>query len=304
MIQNLADGILVGSILSLGAIGLTMVMHMLRFANFSHAELLSIGAYSALVFDAVFAALFPVLETKIGPLSMTLALALALILSIGITAMSALLIDRLVFQRVREKGSELSMVFASFGVAMIIRNAMGLIFGLGTQLYSNDIVFAVVVSREPLLLIKPDQVFALLAALAIMVVLHLILSRTTLGFALRAVAENPVLAQVNGIRLSHMIMLIWLVGGGLAAIAGVFYGLTNQISPMIGRDLVLPIFAATIVGGIGSIYGAVLGGFIVGIAANLALAILPSGYSPSVPFLIILLVLLIRPNGLFGEARA
>ena len=304
MIQHLVDGILVGSILSLGAIGLTMVMHMLRFANFSHAELLSIGAYSALVFDAVFAAILPVLATTIGPLSMTWSLGLAMILSLAVTALSALLVDRLVFRRVREKGSELSMVFASFGVAMIIRNVVGLTFGLGTQLYSKDIVFAVVLSRDPMVLVKPDQVFALTAAIVIMFALHLVLSRTTLGYALRAVAENPVLAQVNGIRLSHMIALVWLIGGALAAIAGVFYGLSNQISPLIGRDLVLPIFAATIVGGIGSIYGAVFGGFIVGIAANMALTVLPSGYSPSVPFLIILAVLLIRPNGLFGEARA
>ncbi|MCV2868933.1 branched-chain amino acid ABC transporter permease [Defluviimonas sp. WL0002] len=304
MIQNLADGILVGSVLSLGAIGLTLVMHMLRFANFSHAELLSIGAYAALVFDAVFAAILPPLAAKIGPLSMTWALALALLAAIAITGASALLIDRLVFRRVRSKGSELSMVFASFGVAMIVRNVTGLLFGLGTQLYSRDIVFAVVVSRDPLLLIKPDQVFVLAAALLVMVALHLVLTRTTLGFALRAVAENPTLAQVNGVNLGRMIALVWVLGGGLAAIAGVFYGLTNQISPMIGRDLVLPVFAATIVGGIGSVYGAVLGGFIVGVAANVALAVLPSGYSPSVPFLIILAVLLVRPNGLFGEARA
>lgn len=303
MIQHIADGVLVGSILSLGAIGLTMVMHMLRFANFSHAELLSIGAYSALVFDAIFSAILPPLAASIGPLSMTWALSLAMIFALLVTALSALLIDRLVFRRVREKGSELSMVFASFGVAMIIRNAMGLIFGLGTHLYSKDIVFAVVLSRDPMILIKPDQVFALAAALAIMIALHLVLSRTTLGYALRAVAENPALAQVNGIRLSHMIALVWLVGGSLAAVAGVFYGLTNQINPMIGRDLVLPIFAAAIVGGIGSIYGAVLGGFIVGVAANMALTFLPSGYSPSVPFLIILAVLLIRPNGLFGEEQ-
>ncbi len=304
MIQNLADGILVGSVLSLGAIGLTMVMHMLRFANFSHAELLSIGAYSALVFDAIYSAIFPFMAAKIGPLSMTWALALSMVFAIAITACSALIIDRLVFRRVREKGSELSMVFASFGVALIIRNVIGLFFGLGTHLYSKDIVFAVVVSRDPMLLIKPDQVFTLVAALAIMIALHFILSRTTLGYAIRAVAENPELAQVNGIRLSHMIALVWLVGGALAALAGVFYGLTNQISPIIGRDLVLPIFAATIVGGIGSIYGAVAGGFIVGIAANVSLIVLPSGYIPSVPFIIILVVLLIRPNGLFGEARA
>jgi len=304
VIQSLLDGVLVGAILSLGAIGLTMAMHILRFANFSHAELLSIGAYAALVFDGIFAALFPPLSESIGPLSLTWALAAAIIVSMAITAVSAILIDRIVFRRVRALGGELSMVFASFGVALVIRNFISLIFGLKTQLYSEDIVFAVILSQDPLLIVKPDQVFALIAALVIMLALHLFLSRTTLGYALRAVAENPTLAEVNGINLKNMIAVVWIIGGGLAAFAGVSYGLTNQISPVIGRDLVLPIFAATIVGGIGSVYGAVLGGFIVGIAANLALVVLPSGYSPAVPFLIIILVLLVRPNGLFGEARA
>ena len=303
MIQNLVDGFLVGSILSLGAIGLTMAMHMLRFANFSHAELLSIGAYVALVFDGLFSAIYPALAGAIAPLSLTWALTLSILISMAITGISAILIDRLVFKRVRVKGGELSMVFASFGVAMILRNILGLIFGLDPKLYSQDIVFAIVVSRDPFLLVKPDQVFTLIAALLIMFILHLILSRTTFGYSLRAVAENPTLAQVSGINLSRMIVLIWLIGGGLAAAAGVFYGLTNQINPVLGRDLVLPIFAATIVGGIGSIYGAVLGGFLVGLASNLALVILPSGYSPAVPFLIILAVLLIRPHGLFGEER-
>lgn len=303
MIQHLLDGILVGAILSLGATGLTMVMHMLRFANFSHAELLSIGAYVALVFDQIFKALLPVSAAKIGPLSATGSLVLAMLAAMVVTGASAVLFDRLIFRRVREKGEELSMVFASFGLALVIRNVIGLVFGLNTQLFSQDIVFATVLSRDPLILVKPDQVAVLGVTLCIMGLLHLMLSRTTFGYALRAVAENPELAQVNGINLKRMITVVWLLGGGLAALAGVFYGLTNQISPVVGRDLVLPIFAATIVGGIGSIYGALLGGFIVGIAANMALLVLPSGYSPSVPFLIILAVLLVRPNGLFGEAR-
>jgi branched-chain amino acid transport system permease protein len=303
MIQHLLDGVLVGAILSLGAIGLTMTMHMLRFANFSHAELLSIGAYAALVFDGLFAGLLPALRAAIPPLSLTWTLSLATVLSMGLTGLSAIAIDRLIFRRVREKGGELSMVFASFGVAMVIRNLLGLAFGLNTQLYSQNIVFATVLSYDPLILVKPDQVFALVAALVLMFGLHLVLSRTTFGFSLRAVAENPSLAQVSGINLQRMIALIWLIGGSLAAVAGIFYGLTNQITPVIGRDLVLPIFAATIVGGIGSIYGAVLGGFLVGIAANLALVILPSGYSPSVPFLILVAVLVLRPHGLFGEDR-
>ncbi|MEM1428356.1 MAG: branched-chain amino acid ABC transporter permease [Pseudomonadota bacterium] len=304
MIQNMIDGVLTGSYLSLGAIGLTLVMHILRFANFSHAELLSLGAYAALVFDALFAHLAPLLATKLGPLSLTWSLSAAILISMVLTGVSAVIIDRLVFKRVREKGQELSMVFASFGMALIIRNVIGLIFGLSPQLYSKDIAFATVLSRDPLILVKPDQVFVLVAALLLMLLLHLVLSRTTFGYSLRAVAENPTLAQVNGVNLQRTVLAVWLIGGGLAAVAGVFYGLSHQIIPVMGRDLVLPIFAATIVGGIGSVYGAVLGGFIVGLATNLSLVLLPSGYTPSVPFLLILAVLIVRPHGLFGEARA
>ena len=304
MIQNLIDGVLTGSYISLGAIGLTLVMHILRFANFSHAELLSLGAYVALVFDALVSNLVPVFATKLAPLSLTFALIIAILVSMVLTGLSALAIDRLVFKRVREKGQELSMVFASFGMALVIRNVIGLIFGLSPELYSRDIAFAVILSRDPLILIKPDQVFVLIAALLLMFILHLILSRTTFGYSLRAVAENPSLAQVNGVNLQSTIMWVWLIGGGLAAVAGVFYGMSHQLIPVMGRDLVLPIFAATIVGGIGSVYGAVLGGFIVGIASNMALVILPAGYTPSVPFMLIIVVLMIRPHGLFGEARA
>ncbi|SMX36825.1 branched-chain amino acid ABC transporter permease [Maliponia aquimaris] len=302
--QQIADGILTGSFLSLGAIGLTLVMHILRFANFSHAELLSIGAYAALVFDALFKAIHPVLATKLGPLLLTPALALAIVAAMLVTAATAVLFDVLVFRRVREKGGELSMVFASFGMALVIRNVIGLIFGLSSTLYSRDISFAIVVSRDPLLLVKPDQIFVLIAALVIMGLLHLVLSRTTFGYALQAVAENPALAQVNGVNLSRMIAATWVIAGALAAAAGVFYGLSYQMIPVMGRDLVLPIFAATIVGGIGSVYGAVLGGFIVGLATNLSVLVLPSGYAPAVPFLLILAVLIVRPYGLFGEARS
>ncbi|MGA0398851.1 MAG: branched-chain amino acid ABC transporter permease [bacterium] len=304
MIQHLLDGILVGSILSLGAIGLTLVMHTLRFANFSHAELLSVGAYAALVFDGLFGAIYSQLRSTIEPLSLTWSLILAILVAMIVTGLSAILIDKLVFRRIREKGDELSMVFASFGVAMVLRNLISLFFGLNSQLFSNDIAFAIVISRDPMILVKPDQVFVLIAALMVMLLFHLILSRTTFGYALQAVAENPVLAQISGVNLSRMLKMIWLIGGSLAALSGIFYGLNNQINPVIGRDLVLPIFAATIAGGIGSVYGAVLGGFLVGIASNLALMILPSGYSPAVPFLIILGVLILRPNGILGEARA
>jgi len=303
MIQALFDGVLVGSILSLGAIGLTLVMHILRFANFSHAELLSVGAYCALTFDVVLRAVAAPLEVLIGPFSMSLALALATIVAVPVTGLTAVLVDRLVFRHLRERAGPLTMVFASFGVALIVRNLIALVFGLHTQRYSDAISFATMVSADPLLLIKPDQVAILCIALAAMIALHLLLTRTPLGFALRAVAENPTLAQVNGVDLKAMVRLTWLIGGGLAAVAGVLYGIDNQLSPVMGRDLVLSLFAAAIVGGLGSVTGAMLGGFIVGLASSFAILLLPAGYKPAIPFLVILATLYLRPHGLFGEAR-
>jgi branched-chain amino acid transport system permease protein len=301
MIQALLDGVLTGAIVSLGAIGLTMVMHMLRFANFSYAEILAIGAYTALVFDGLFTALVPALDHAFAPLTLTGSLLLGLPLAMLAAGGSAVLIDRLVFARIRARADTLSMVFASFGVALIVRHTITLIFGHHPQLYSPDIAFARVVSLDPLILIRPDQVFVLTAALLLMAGFHLVLTRTTFGFALRAVSENPALAQVAGVNLKAMIVAVWLIGGALSAAAGVFYTLTHHLTPMLGHNFLLPIFAATIVGGIGSVYGAVLGGFIVGVAAGLSLMILPAGYTPAMPFILILAVLLLRPHGLFGE---
>ncbi|ASJ70707.1 branched-chain amino acid ABC transporter permease [Granulosicoccus antarcticus] len=303
MLQSLFDGILVGSILSLGAIGLTLVMHILRFANFSHAELISMGAYFTLTLDSVFNALSNSLSSKLPMLSVSVSLIIAMLCALLITGVIAAIIDRLVFKRLREQAGPLTMVFASFGISLIIRNAIGLVYGLKSTHYNGDIAFAMMLSSDPLLLVKADQLFILALTLLVMVSLHLFISRTSVGFALTAISENPVLAQVNGINLAAMVRLAWMLGGALAAIAGVCYALNNQLSPVMGRDLVLSLFAAAIVGGIGSIYGAALGGLIVGLASSMALLIIPTGYKPAVPFLIILLVLYLRPNGLFGEER-
>ncbi len=303
MLQSLFDGILVGSVLALGAIGLTLIMHILRFANFSHAELLSLGAYFALTFDAVFGAVSNVLVQKLPWLSVTWSLACAVLIAMALTGATAAIIDLLVFRRLRRLAGPLTMVFASFGVSLIVRNVIGLVYGLRSTHYNNDIVFAMMISADPLLLVKADQIFIMCLALVIMVALHLVLTRTSIGYTLLAVSENPTLAQVNGINLGATVRLAWMLGGGLAAIAGFCYALNNQLSPVMGRDLVLSLFAAAIVGGIGSIYGAVLGGLIVGLASSLALIIIPAGYKPAIPFLIILATLYVRPNGLFGQSR-
>lgn len=303
MLQSLFDGILVGAILSLGAIGLTLIMHILRFANFSHAELISLGAYFALTLDKTLVAFSSALTAKLPQLSISVSLIIAMLLALVATGIVAAIIDKLVFKRLRERAGPLTMVFASFGIALIIRNVIGLVYGLKSTHYNNDIAFAMMLSTDPLLLVKADQLFILAITLVIMMLLHLLITRTSIGYALLAVSENPELAQVNGINLAAMVRLAWLLGGALAAIAGVCYALNNQLSPVMGRDLVLSLFAAAIVGGIGSIYGAALGGLIVGLASSLALIIVPTGYKPAIPFVIIIIALYIRPNGLFGEER-
>jgi len=303
MLQSLFDGILVGSILSLGAIGLTLIMHILRFANFSHAELISLGAYVTLTLDATISGMSDLLTEKLPQLSVSMSLILAMLLALLITGIFAALIDVLIFKRLRDNAGPLTMVFASFGIGLIVRNVIGLIYGLKSTHYNNDIAFAMMISADPLLLVKADQLFILALTLVVMVALHLLLTRTSIGYALLAVSENPELAQVNGINLAAMVRLAWMLGGALAAIAGVCYALNNQLSPVMGRDLVLSLFAAAIVGGIGSVYGAALGGLIVGLASSLALLYIPTGYKPAMPFVIILLALYIRPNGLFGEER-
>mgnify|MGYP003926401329 FL=1 len=118
---------------------------------------------------------------------------------------------------------------------------------------------------------------------------------------MRATAESPDLARVSGVNVNNVVRWVWVIGASGAAVAGVLYGLTVQLRPELGFALILPLFAAAILGGAGSLYGAVLGGLIVGLSENLSVMIIPTTYKPAVPFLLILAILYFRPQGLFGE---
>ncbi len=136
--------------------------------------------------------------------------------------------------------------------------------------------------------------------LVLMVGTHLLMTRTTLGREMRATSENPDLARVTGIDVARVVRATWFVGGALAAAAGVFSGVLVQIRPYMGFDLLLPLFAAAIVGGIGSVPGAMLGGFLVGIGEALAIPVIGAEYRAAVAFLLLIAVLVVRPAGLFG----
>lgn len=296
--QHLADGILSGAIVALGAIGLSFTMKLLRFANFSHAELLTWGAYFSLVFVGVAGALGAA-GGPVAPFSFGWPLLAAILASAAATALLALVLYRLVYARIGATAGNMTMVFASFGVALLLRNLVHLIFGANPAYYSRELQFAIRLPGG--VRVMPDQVFLLALTAVLVVALHLFLTRSRTGIAMRGAAENPDLARVSGIDTGRITALVWIIGAAFAAAAGTLYGLTVQLRPELGFSLILPLFAAAILGGAGSLFGAVIGGLTVGLAENLSVMVIPSTYKPAVPFLVILAVLYVRPQGLFGE---
>ncbi|MCL4188759.1 MAG: branched-chain amino acid ABC transporter permease [Rhodobacteraceae bacterium] len=295
MLQALADGFLSGAIIALGAIGLTLTMGILRFANFAHAELITWGAYMAL---AVLA-LTGTFAGPWSPLSFGLPLVAAAAAGAAATVVLALAVDRLVYRPLRSRAAgHMTLVFASFGVSLVVRMLVLIAFGGAATYYSHSLQIAVRVA--PGLRILPDQMFVLGLTLVLVLGLHLFLSRSRMGLAMRALAEDPELTAIHGIDPARVVGWTWAIGAALAAVAGVLYGLTIQLRPEIGFHLILPLFAAAILGGVGNVWGAVVGGFVVGLAESLSVLFIPPGYKPAVPFLILIAVLALRPTGLFA----
>jgi branched-chain amino acid transport system permease protein len=305
MLQLISDGLVIGSVIALGAVGVTLTYALLRFANFAHGEMLTWGAYLALTFMGFAMALGGQTAMRpLGPFSFGWPLVAAAAGAALAVAGVALLVDWLVFDRLRRRGAAIVLVMASFGVALAMRNILLFAYGGIPEYYTREIQIAMrLAPRDVLggLRITPDQMLVLAVAATAVVVLHLFLTRTTTGKAMRATAENPDLARVAGIDTRRIVRLTWAIGGGLAALAGVMAGLTVQVRPFIGLDLLLPMFAAAILGGIGSFYGAVAGGLIVGLAESFSTPLVGAEYRAASAFAVLILILLLRPTGLFGE---
>lgn len=301
MLQVLADGLVVGSIVSLGAIGLTLTFSILRFSNFGHGEMLAWGAYLALSAVGWFQTW--VGAGPFGPLSFGWPLLLALGCAIVGTLGLALAVDAILFRRLRAQGA-ITLVIASFGAALALRNLLFFFYGGIPQYYADTLQMAIPLLPRSVyggLRITPDQLFVLALTLATVVAVHLFLARSTLGRAMRATSLNPQLLRVCGIDPERVLRATWMLGGALAAVAGVLAGLTVQLRPTLGQDLLLPLFAAAILGGIGSVWGAVLGGLIVGLAESAAVMWVGAEYRAAASFAVLILILLLRPTGLFPE---
>lgn len=304
MLQLVADGLIVGSVISLGAIGLTLTYSLLRFANFAHGEFLTWGAYLTLAFLGI--VLAGAEMVPIEPFSFGWPLLAALLLALPATAGIALAVDWALFRRLARHGNAITLVIASFGAALALRNLVQFLWGTLPEYYTREIQIAIrFVPREVLggLRITPDQLLVLGLTAATVVALHLFLTYATLGRAMRATAMNPSLARLAGADVAKVVRATWVIGAALACIAGVFAGLTGQIRPLMGFDLLLPLFAAAILGGIGNVWGAVVGGLIVGLAESFTVPLLGAEYRAAGSFAVLIAILLLRPTGLFG-ARA
>ncbi len=296
-LQFIADGLIMGALIGLGAIGVTLTYSILRFANFAHGEFLAWGTYFTLALAAGFGAMFGGSGT-IGALSFGWPVLLAGVLAALLTGLLALVLDRILFAKLRARGNAIVMVMASFGASMALRSLLEFLFTSEPAYFSRDIQIA-----SPLGLgirLTPDQVFLLGLTLLIVIVMERFMALSPTGRAMRAVSENPVLARVAGVDVDRVIRATWIIGGALACAAGVMLGITVQIRPFMGFDLLLPLFAAAILGGIGSVPGAVIGGLIVGVAEASAVQIVGADYRAAIAFLILIAVLLVKPSGLFG----
>lgn len=316
-------GSVIGSVYALGAIGVTLVFAILRFAHFAHGDLMTVGAF----FSLALAALVQQSGVDFGLPSGFVVMPVAMIL----TAALAIFLDKVFYRPLREADVKpVVFVIASLGVALILQGLLRLIAGTGTRNFFGDgerkdifrleLPFADVTRK--ITLTEPQILMIGFTALAV-IALHLFLTRSRLGKAMRAMSDNAPLAQVSGINTNLVVWVTWIIAGMLAAAAGTLLSLDVTFKPDLSFNLLLPIFAAAIVGGVGQPYGAIAGGFLVGFTETIAvfnwaillrpfrdlapewlelptkLAFVPTEYKITIPFFILVVVLVWRPTGIF-----
>ncbi|WP_368517427.1 branched-chain amino acid ABC transporter permease [Rhizobium sp.] len=296
-LQFIVDGLLTGSMIGLGAIGVTLTYSILRFSNFAHGDFMAWGTYATLAVVSAIGAVFGKVA-PIGPLSFGWPLIVAVIVAMGFTGVLALALDKVLFARLRAKGQSIIVVMASFGASMALRSLLEFLFTSRPTYFSRAIQIAMPVGFG--IRITPDQIALLIVTALLVFGVHMLMTRTQTGRSMQALSQNPALARVVGIDVAKVVRVAWLIGGGLACVAGVMIGILVQIRPLMGFDMLLPMFAAAILGGIGSVPGAVLGGLIIGLAEAAAVQLVGAEWRAAISFIILMAVLFIRPIGLFG----
>lgn len=285
-LQQVVNGMSLGGMYALIAIGYTMVYGVLRLINFAHADVMMVGAFSTLFFFG-----WATLRGSRFP-------------DLGLCGLFGMLIDRVAYRPLRQ-ASKISMLITAIGVSFFLENLFNVLFGGSSRFFSAPDFFNQTRAFGSVIITNVAWIVPLITVLLLLAILWL-LYRTRYGMAIRAVAFDVNTVRLMGIDANRIISLVFALGSSLAALGGVFYSISYPtIDPLMGVLIGLKAFAAAVLGGIGSVTGAVLGGFILGFTEVVAVAIFPElgGYKDAFAFLFLILVLLFRPVGIMGDER-
>jgi branched-chain amino acid transport system permease protein len=293
--QQLTNGLAVGGIYALIALGYTMVYGVLKLINFAHGDLFTIGAYLGLTLLTSFG-----LSQFLGPLGVVIAL---VIMVMGLVGVVGAVLERVAYRPLRE-AHRLSAVVSALGASIFFQNAIMLIFGARYRVYPHDILPKTAISIMGLE-IPLIRVLILSASLLMMVGLYLFIQKTRIGTAIRAAAIDQRAAKLMGINVNRVIMIVFIIGPALGGAAGLMVGLYyGQINFTMGWMYGLKAFTAAILGGIGNIPGAMVGGLLIGIIEALGAAYISIAWKDAITFGILIAILIVRPTGLLGERVA
>jgi branched-chain amino acid transport system permease protein len=296
--QELVNGITTGALYALVALGFSMVYGVLKLLNFAHGDLYMVGAYIG----------FFVIRWFGGPTALTIPVPLLLVimfvLAAGLVGGLGVAIERFAYRPLRN-APRIAPLITAIGVSFFLENSALLLFGAQYRIYNTpDFISFSSGIRIGSVSIDAVQIMCLLLALILMVGLRLLVSRTRLGKQMRAVAVDREAAEMLGINVNFTIAATFFIGSALAGVAGVMAGLLfNQVNSTIGFLVGLKAFTASVVGGIGSIPGAMLGGLLIGIAESFITGYISSLYSDLLVFALLIAVMLVRPSGLLGQVQ-
>ena len=313
------DGLMRGLVIGLAGIGLSMTYSILNFANFAHGDYITAGGFAGWATTYVIAGLSASSRPDIGSLllvgaggsvfggalgigifSSPLAVVGGLVVAGVFTIALSLLVDRYAFKPLRDR-SGIALLITSIGVAFAIRFLLQFVFGPSRRGLTATQPSVAIPFIDGAIQIRAHDVALAVVAIALMLGVHLLLQRTKLGKAMRAMADNEDLARVTGIPTEQVVRYTWIIGGGLTGVAGyMFFLWKGTMGYFDGWLLLLLIFAAVILGGIGSIYGAIIGGLVIGVTASVSVVWIPSDFSRAAAFLVMIVILLVKPQGLFS----
>lgn len=278
----LLNGLIQGFIIGLAALALNMVFAVARFPNAATGDIMTAGAYAGIA------------AQSLGIASTVLQFVVAIVAGMAI----CLAMYGLVFRKLQGR-SLLAAMLASIGIAFVIRAAIFLLAGPEQQVFQIPLERAILVHGVAL---QPNTLRLGLTAVACMAVVFMVLHLTPIGRRMRAVADNPTLARAGGIRIERVMMAMWALAGAVCGVAGMVLGINTVVLPEAGWNVLLPAFAAAVLGGVGSPVGAIVAGVALGVAQELSTPFVGFTYKIALSFVVLIVILAIRPRGLFGAA--